>query len=54
MAHMARRSRRHDGRGTSNGAELTDAPAPFVRKSRCVAKRTATQIAQGHERRCDS
>ena len=54
MARMARRSRRHDGRGSSNGAEVTDAPAPFVRKSRRVAEHTATQIAQGHERHRDS
>jgi hypothetical protein len=54
MARVARRSRRQDGRGSSNGAEVTDAPVPFVRKSRRVAKHTATQIAQGHERRRDT
>ncbi len=42
MARMARRSRRHDGRGSSNGAEVTDAPAPFARKNRRVARHTAT------------
>jgi hypothetical protein len=54
MARVARKSRRHDGRGSSNRAEVTDAQAPFVRKSRRVAKHTATQIAQGCERRRDS
>jgi hypothetical protein len=51
MARMARKPTCHDGRGSCNGAEVTDAPAPFARKNRRVAKHTATQIARGLERR---
>jgi hypothetical protein len=42
MTPMARRPIRHDGHGTNNGAEVTDAPAPFVRESPSVTERTAT------------
>jgi hypothetical protein len=39
---VARTSMRQDGQRANNGAEVTDAPAPFIRESPSVTERTAT------------